>query len=150
LPQRSDGTFAYANLGASLKNVSNKLWVPLAEKAYAQLAESAWSRNESLPNAYSSLSIGWEGDAVNQLTGRQETFQALNNDWPTFNGIVSAFQSGGYIGLDSKRTAGPGFVPNHVYVLVGYNPTSHLFRLYNPWGTAIDVWWSQLVTNFFA
>jgi hypothetical protein len=150
LPQRSDGTFAYANLGASLGNTNNKLWVALAEKAYAQLAESSWSRGANMPNSYNSITIGWEGDVVSQVTGKKETYQALNNDWPTFNGITGLFQSGGYIGIDSRSTVQAGFVPNHVYVLVGYNPTSHLFTLYNPWGSTVYVWWGQLVTNFFA
>jgi hypothetical protein len=150
LPQRSDGTFAYANLATSLGNTNNKLWVALAEKAYAQLAASGWSRSANMPNSYNSITIGWEGDAVNQLTGKQETYQALNNDWPTFNALTGDFESGRYIGIDSRSSVQAGFVPNHVYVLVGYDPASHLFTLYNPWGTTVYVWWGQLVTNFFA
>ena len=44
LPETPQGTFAYANYQESISNGGNNLWVALAEKAYAELAASGWSR----------------------------------------------------------------------------------------------------------
>src|SRR5262249_23114540 len=41
LPTRN-GRFIYANMDLLASDSSNVLWVPLAEKAYAQLNESGW------------------------------------------------------------------------------------------------------------
>ena len=149
LPVNSDGTFAYANMGESSSASSNTLWVVLAEKAYAQLAESGWSR-PSASNSYDALDIGWEGNAIYQLTGQTVTAQGLFDGYATFISLVGAVKSGDMIGLDSNATTAPQVVPNHAYVLVGYNSSTHLFTLYNPWGLTVQLSWSQITGNFSA
>jgi hypothetical protein len=149
LPVHSDGTFAYANMGESSSDGSNTLWVALAEKAYAQLAESGWSRINA-SNGYHSLDIGWEGDAINQLTGQTVTAQGFFDGYATFISLVGAVKSGDMIGLDSNSTTTSQVVPNHAYVLVGYNSSTHLFTLYNPWGSTVQLSWGQITGNFSA
>jgi hypothetical protein len=143
----SGGTFFYANAGAALNSSGNVLWVALAEKAYAQLAQEGWSRPTSV-NAYSAIDQGWEGDAVNALTGRSETSQLLTNDIATLGSIVGAFNAGGWLAFDSNSSTAPGIVANHVYVMLGYNSSAHVFSLYNPWGYVQQVTWDQLAANF--
>ena len=62
LPELSNGTYAYANFQESLTNTTNKLWVALAEKAYAELAESGWSRGTGAPAL--TAASRWAGKAT--------------------------------------------------------------------------------------
>jgi hypothetical protein len=121
--------------------------VALAEKAYAQLAEEGWSRSATA-NAYATINLGWEGTAVNQLTGRSEASLSLYNNTATLSSIVSAFSAGQWVGLDTNDSTAQGIVPDHVYVMLGYNSTTHVFNLYNPWGYVQQLTWSQVATNF--
>ncbi|OAI47763.1 hypothetical protein AYO44_08975 [Planctomycetaceae bacterium SCGC AG-212-F19] len=148
LPAASDGTYAYANVGTALSNTGTKLWVALAEKAYAQLAEEGWTRGPGLANAYSSINIGWDGDVVGQITGKTETFQVIANTSTTFTALVNDVQSGRWVGLASKSVTAPGIVNDHAYVVLGYNTITHLFTLYNPWGMTLQLSWSQIAGNF--
>jgi hypothetical protein len=148
LPATSGGDYAYANFEASLGNPANKLWVALAEKAYAQLAESGWSSYSGAANAYSSIEFGWEGTAVEQLTGRTATLQTVTGSTAGFNALVGAFQSGQMVGLDSNMTTAAGIIADHVYVMLGYNAATGLFTLYNPWGYGQQLTWSQVSANF--
>jgi hypothetical protein len=147
LPVRSDGTFAYANLGEDSGDASNTLWVALAEKAYAQLAESGWSRPNT-SNGYHSLDFGFEGDAINQLTGMTVSAQGIFNNYATFSTLVGAVKTGHMIGLDSNAATAPQVVPDHAYVLLGYDASTHLFTLYNPWGWTVQLSWAQVTGNF--
>src|SRR5262249_25616108 len=67
LPETSAGILWYAGMGWKANNTANKLWAPLLEKAYAQLAESGWSRGPGLANAYASIANGWEGTVIGQV-----------------------------------------------------------------------------------
>jgi hypothetical protein len=147
LPVDSSGNFWYANIGSSAGDSSNVLWVELAEKAYAQLADSGWSRSTHA-NSYAAINLGWEGDALNQLTGRSVTSTMVSNTSASLAAIVNAFNAGNMIGLDTKAATASNIVPNHVYVMLGYNSSTHLFLVYNPWGFTQSLSWSQLVANF--
>jgi hypothetical protein len=147
LPVGSDGTFEYASMGKSSSDGSNTLWVALAEKAYAELSASGWSRS-SASNAYHALDYGWEGVAINQLTGHTVTGQGTFDNYATFITLVGAAKSGAMIGLDSKDATTPQVVPDHAYVLLGYNASTQMFTLYNPWGSTVQLSWGQLSGNF--
>ncbi len=148
VPTDRSGHYVYANFQASVGNPANKLWVALAEKAYAQLASSGWSRYGSTANSYSAIESGWEGDAVVHTTGRTESYQGIVGSLAGFNAIVSAFQAGKLVTLDTKPTTQPAIVPNHVYVMVGYNAAAHTLNLYNPWGRPQQLSWGQVAGNF--
>lgn len=148
LPATSNGTFAYANVGASLSSPSNVLWVALAEKGYAELAASGWTRGAGQANAYSSINLGWEGDVVNQVAGKNETVVPIANNSTTLEALITAEQDGKWVGLESDPRTAANIVSNHVYVLESYNTSTHLFTLYNPWGSTIPLSWAQIETNF--
>lgn len=148
LPATGDNTFAYANAGASVRNPSNKLWVALAEKAYAQLAESGWSRPHSVRNAYDALDVGWEGDVVHQVTGARMTFQMFDGRTTDRQALLGAWRQGKLVTLSSKPVVAPTLVANQSYSLVGYDAASGHFRLYNPWGHAQEVTWAEVEANF--
>jgi hypothetical protein len=147
LPVDSRGQLPYAHTQRQAGSAGDKLWVALAEKAYAQLAESGWSRPSAPRNAYDSLSVGWEGDAVEQITGRGATYLRINGTG-SLGSIVNAFRSGALLGLDSKPVTWSSVVPDHTYAMVGYNPSTGLFTLYNPWGMVQVVNGSTIAANF--
>lgn len=147
LPATSAGQFYYVGMGKSTTATTNVLWVALAEKGYAQLAESGWSR-QTATNNYSAINIGWEGDVIEQIVNRNETAQVLYNTTATLTAIVNAFNAGGLIGLDTNATTASGITSNHVYIMTGYNATTHMFTLYNPWGYTQQLSWAQVTANF--
>lgn len=149
LPTTSNGQLWYAGMGWSINNASNVLWVPLLEKAYAQLAEEGWSR-PTAKNAYASLDDGWEGDVMTQLTGKNMSFAILTPSATVLNVIVSEFQNGKMVCLDSDVTTSSSVVPNHTYAMLGFNASSQTFTLYNPWGSTVQLTWSQITANFDA
>jgi hypothetical protein len=147
LPVDGSGNLYYAGVGDAANSSSNVLWVELAEKAYAQLAESGWSR-PTRANSYAAINLGWEGDVINQITGRSETPNGVINTTASLTAIVNAFNAGDLVGLDTNTTTASNIVPNHVYVMLGYTASTHTFLLYNPWGFTQTLTWSQIVANF--
>ena len=70
LPTNLSGRAAYAGWGgSSYTSTTNELWVALAEKAYAQLAESGWSRSSTSTNSYAAIEGGWMGAVISQVAG---------------------------------------------------------------------------------
>jgi hypothetical protein len=148
LPTTSSGTYQYANFQESLNDSGNNFWVPLLEKAYAQLAASGWSRASGATSAYSSLSLGWEGYVLPQISGQSAAYHLILGDAGTLATVSAAVQSGQIVCLDSKATTDPAIVPSHVYVALGYNSTTQTFTCYNPWGFTVQLTWSQIGANF--
>ncbi len=153
LPTTAAGTLAYANMGAS--SSAGKLWVALAEKAYAQLDESGWIGHDS-SNSYQGIASGWDGYADSQITGGSATYNYLN-----FNAMVSAFNAGDLMGVNSKVSGtAADIAANHAYAVVGYNSSSQEFTLFNPWGVnggyengqlkpgTLQLSWSELTASF--
>lgn len=147
LPE-SGGTFVYANFEESITNPSNVLWVALAEKAYAQLAASGWSRGAGAANAFSSIALGWEGTAVEQITGQTASLQMMSASATTESALINGAAAGQMIGLDSNDSTAAGIVADHVYVLIGYDAATKLFTCYNPWGYSQQFTWAQIAANF--
>ncbi|WP_029636465.1 C2 family cysteine protease [[Scytonema hofmanni] UTEX B 1581] len=153
LPTTDTGYLAYANKGSYYNNSTNELWVTLAEKAYAQINESGWIYQDNT-NSYKGISHGgYTSDAFSQITGRNvSSFNALD-----FNSIVNAFNSGQLIGLATLGTGvASNIVPDHAYVLVGYNSSTQKFTLFNPWGIdngslkpgILELAWNEIASNF--
>jgi hypothetical protein len=136
LPDDANGNFVYADIGQSLSDPTVKLWVPLLEKAYAQVNQSGWlGRNGT--DSYAGLTDGWAGNVFPQITGLSATKgNALSNQ----NTLTTAVTSGELVCLNTPGSGylenidGYSIVEDHVYSVQGYSPSTGLFTLYNPWG----------------
>ena len=148
LPVDSACHFVYANhdFGGHTTDIDdskNVLWVALAEKAYAQLAEEGWSRVDWSPsvNAYSSINIG-----DNRIAGRQIT-GSLSANWvsildhnsnqanTTITTLTADFQSGDLITIctDDKKMTVSGLDDNHVYYVTAIDVADDTVTLTNPY-----------------
>ncbi|MEY2914618.1 MAG: hypothetical protein RLZZ184_3927 [Cyanobacteriota bacterium] len=148
LPTNSSGNAVYAGWGGgSSTSTSNELWVALAEKAYAQLAESGWSRTYSgtQNNSYAAIEGGWMDVVIRQVTGLgTSSFEAVNMTQTQLINLVNSNQV-----LTAAFVYGGdyGVVDGHAYTITAYNAANGTFHLRNPWGsTHADVTWSQLVS----
>ncbi len=163
LPE-SGGCFIFAGGGSGafqpISSASNVLWVALAEKAYAQLAEEGWSRPGHSANSYRAL-IGGTGKApLQQVLG--EATQEVGGGSLTkqnINTLIADVQAGKLITLCTKSGSGEYFsgtniIKDHTYYLKGYNAKTGLFTLVNPWGYdhwldgTVQVSAAQLMSHF--
>jgi Calpain family cysteine protease len=148
LPATTAKKLWYAGMGWSVSNTANVLWVPLLEKAFAELAASGWSQPSAAANSYAAIGEGWEGTALTELTGKSASWSTISNTTTSLNSIVSTFQSGQMVMLDSNPTTASNIVSSHIYVMIGYASSTKTFTLYNPWGSQIQLTWAQLEANF--
>jgi hypothetical protein len=152
LPTYGAGWFIFTNMGHSVRNPNEVLWVALAEKAYAQMNESG-VLNRKAANSYSAITAGYIADAIKQISGTPTKLgQKLD-----FNAVVSAWNAGKLIGFCSQFSSTPdkNIVPGHAYALVGYNADNKTFTVFNPWGVnngqdpgLITLTWAQVEANF--
>ncbi len=151
LPVNQKGDFVYANRGQSASDPSNVLWVALAEKAYAQLAEEGWSRAPNLEgstagadkggtvDAYSILAGGNPKVAMQQITGSADasklTFPSTD---PTlaesnFETMVTDFQKGDLVTIGTpKDLSGSTLHKNHAYYVVAIDEANQTVTLGDP------------------
>ncbi len=147
------GMFAFANLGQAMTNPNNVLWVPLAEKAYAQLGASGWDQRPAV-NAYASLNGGTSTTALPAITGGVENNAGVGGQ----NAIIAAISSGTLLTLGSAPSGNKalGIVGDHDYGVLGYNAATQTFTLLNPWGWdntsgdpgILNLTWAQIKANF--
>jgi hypothetical protein len=139
---------AYAGWGGgSVTSTSNELWVALAEKAYAQLAESGWSRTYSgtQNNSYAAIEGGWMDAVIRQVTGLSATSQSVVN--MTQIQLINLVNSNQVLTAGFVYGAGYDVVNGHAYTITSYNATNGTFHLRNPWGSShANVTWDQLLS----
>lgn len=119
------------NLGFSkdISDPTNELWVALAEKAYVQMNESGVTEQNG-KNNYHGIEGGFVADAYAHIGGVEGTNLFRFNE-----GImVSKLNAGQCIVLGTKDKTHPTVVPNHAYMVVGYNPETRMFSVFNPHG----------------
>jgi hypothetical protein len=139
------GQLIFAGLGPQ-----GKLWVALAEKAYAQWNETGKEGRDG-QNNYASIEGGWM-DVVNT--------QVLNHAATDYNVATTSDRNAMIAALAANKavTIGTinlpsdpydGLYGDHAYNVVSYNASTGMFTLYNPWG--IDqpgpLSWTQLTQD---
>jgi hypothetical protein len=129
--------YCYANMGKSCSDSSVKLWVALAEKAYAQLDESGWTGRPATQqsNSYASLDAGRPTYPLSQISGVAASSGTL---YASLSSALEAdFHAGRLITFITRATlpanAPVNLVPNHVYAMFGYFG-NNVFAVANPWG----------------
>lgn len=140
---------------------SDELWVPLAEKAYAQVSESGWN-GRPRSNSYASLSYGYVSQAVRTITGQP----ALMWSQLSFTTVVNHWNAGAFLGFSSRYSAAAldvnGIVHGngkragaHAYAVIDYDAATRRFEIFNPWGydngaAPARQWltWRQIVQSF--
>jgi hypothetical protein len=155
LPTNGAGALIYAGMGKMYNNAANELWVPLAEKAYAQLNEFGWSRagfSGSGQNTYAAITAGFISSALTHITGVGAT-HVVTTSGSSFNTFVTAWNGGKAIGFASPSNPEPGsgVVKDHAYAVVGYNAAAQTIILFNPWGIQYELLtmnWAQIQANF--
>jgi subtilase family serine protease len=145
LPTNSVGNLIYASSGQSYNNSNNELWVALAEKAYAQLAESGWSRPSNVNNGYGSIEGGWMDYVIKQVTGLSSTFKSILNMNETQ--LINLVNSNQILTAGFVNGGGYGVYNSHAYSITAYDSTTGKFHLRNPWASShADVTWGELTT----
>ncbi len=158
LPTNGWGGFIYANnsSGMAYDNVSNELWVALAEKAYAQINQSGWIGQDNT-NTYEGIAYGWPFNAMKQITGRNTAHSDMNDYFlfiHTGDNVAdmwNAFSAGRSVVVNTNSSTAAGIVGSHSYILTGYNYATGKYKLYNPWGGAdgqVELTHAQLADNF--
>jgi hypothetical protein len=148
LPANASGTYVYSNLGSSLSNTSVPTWLALAEKAYAQWNETGRADRNGT-NSYAGIEAGWMSDSNAQVLGTNSTTYWLSS--ASKSNLLQALNSGEAvtIGTTSTVNQNAGWVPNHAYIVKGYDVSTDKFALHNPWGDRHmpSVTWQQLRNN---
>jgi hypothetical protein len=137
------------------------IWAALAEKAYAELNQAGWlptlSRGE---NTYQALGSGTEATAVAAMAAI--TGLASSGINTTSNDAIATMEQGQLVVMCTGNAVADAttFVTNHCYAVLGYDATSGLFTLFNPWGVnsqqdfgmpaIVTATAPTLVGNFFA
>jgi hypothetical protein len=147
----SGSTLVYDGYGSSVSDTSNRLWLPLAEKAYAQWNETGRTARGTATNSYAAIDGGWTGDVYRQTMNKVSVY--------SMSMLASAAQTTLQYSLKSHRaiTVGTpsaldpatGLVGGHAYTVLSYNTSTRLYTLYNPWGHSQPnaLTWAQLRAN---
>ena len=115
------------------RDPANELWVALAEKAYAQLNESGGIGQDGT-NSYHGIDKGLVQDVITQLTGKSVSKTTLP-DSSSFPALLSAVQAGKAVTLSSSAApADAHLTKDHTYIVLGYNSSTQMFKLFNPHG----------------
>ena len=143
LPQ-SGGALVYSGYGESLSSASNSLWLPLAEKAYAQWNQTGKEDRDN-SNTYSGIEGGWMGVVDAQVLGYNATdyYSLTTGDEQA---AIAALNSNLPLTMATNNNGGDGLYGDHAYGVLSYNASTATFTLYNPWGFSQpgQLTWAQL------
>jgi hypothetical protein len=138
LPTDADGKLVYAGYGKLYSDTNNELWVELAEKAYAQVAEFGWVKAGPAYmhglNAYGAIEGGLPGDAMSDILGRPSNAADVGRTTPW--DAIRRFQLGAPVSFGSPENSIDPRVPsNHAYAMLDYDLAGQRIKIFNPWGT---------------
>jgi hypothetical protein len=112
--------------------VNNVLWVALAEKAYVEANAAGFVTSGHVGvDDYSALNFGYSSWALQAITGRQ----ASGGNTINATSIALDWVEGQFMLFNTTTPSSSAIVKDHVYALVGYDPSSsNPYQLFNPWG----------------
>ena len=129
-----------------LTDSTNVLWVPLAEKAFAQINEEGWLGHNSdcadgdqgeCLNSYVAIFYGHDVKTIGQVAGLKAT---PFNDQVFDNTDSANAWAPGELALfwtcpsPCPMTIDPSVVPNHVCAMVDYDADTGIITLFDPYG----------------
>lgn len=155
LPVDDNGNFVFANKAIGQASfIGNELWVPLAEKAYAQFNESGWTGQDGT-NSYNGIGeavpAGVENkDGIGDGSPATALKQITNHDtsgaftgFSSFTDVRNAFRDGKAVVFNTAdHPPWTDVSGDHAYMMVGYNTAHQTITLRNPEGGP------QLVLSF--
>src|SRR5262249_16875617 len=108
----------------------------LAEKAYVEAnAIGLVTSSHVGTDSYDALNNGYPSWALQAITGKSAGDYGFNS-----GDVASAWNAGKLVVLNTAGPASSYIVGGHSYALVGYNPSSGIFDVFNPWGTDSSGW----------
>jgi hypothetical protein len=146
LPASSSGVLIYANYGKNVSDAASSLWIPLAEKAYAQWNQTGKEGRDGT-NAYASIQGGWMATVDAQVLGHNAIDYIMTSTKEQVAINALAAHKAVTIGtLQFSTDTKYGLYGTHAYAIIGYNASTDRFTLYNPWGSYQPgpLSWSQL------
>ncbi len=144
LPYQGNEPF-YAGVGGTISSGTNVLWVALAEKAYAEWAETGkeaavpYTDNTEMrdgTNSYAGLGGGYTGAVFQQILGVNSSVNAGMPD-PTEQQLIEALAAHEAVACATSGFA-PDLISGHEYVIIGYDAANDTFLLSNPYGVDVD------------
>lgn len=153
LPTDATGHLVYADYYSMYNNNANTLWIPLAEKAYAQWNETGKEGRDGT-NRFSAIEGGDPAVVMAQILGRSVSSYYSSNQSILVNAVQNnlAVTICTYSSNNFNNTLSFGLYGNHAYGVTGYNSASKTFTLYNPWGSCQPtsaLTWAQLQSTCF-
>ena len=142
-------TLAYADFYENAASTTLSLWIPLAEKAYAEWNQTG-NEGRDGTNTYNSIQGGWMAVVCQQVLGYAASdYNLTASTQQTMINALAAHEAV-TIGTDSGNNAADtlayGLYGDHAYGVIGYNSSTGMFTLYNPWGMdqPQQVTWTEL------
>jgi Calpain family cysteine protease len=126
-------------------NGTTDKWVPLVEKAYAQLNAQTNAPHgialNSASNSYAGITAG-NGSALTLITGQHESATNLS-PWMSasslgsiLSNIASSFSAGEEILMSTPGRSSGNLVGGHMFMVTGVNAATGALTIQNPWNTA--------------
>ncbi|NDC52713.1 MAG: hypothetical protein EBZ74_00120 [Planctomycetia bacterium] len=139
----SGTSFIYSNMGSAISSPSNELWMPLAEKAYAQWNETGRSGRNGT-NTYSAIEGGWMNVVDRQVLGRSAADYSFSSN-ANKQVLIDAISANKGVTFGTRASLF-GLYGYHAYTVIGYDASTDTFAAYNPWGTSHPgrLTWGQL------
>jgi Calpain family cysteine protease/LGFP repeat len=114
------------------------LWVALAEKAYAQFAESGLNQRPA-NNSYGSIVSGNGFLAMPSVSGNDAQYiSRYSADYPSLSSLATQFSQGKALIAGSTSSPRSGIYKNHQYVIAGVDLANNSLTLYNPHGAGLS------------